>query len=108
MTVFLVETYVVKPDKLGEFTEFYKKSKTWMKKHPELFKEMKSHKLFSHMVGGKWGGFVEMLEAKSLAHIEKVLSGAIQDKEYKTKILPEFIALIVPGTHSVEIWDSVT
>lgn len=107
MTVFLAETYVVKPDKLGEFTAFYKKSEKWMKKHPELFKERRSHRLSSHMLGGKRGGFVEMLEAESLAHIEKVLSGAIQDEEYKTKTLPEFIALIVPGTHSVEIWDPV-
>jgi len=107
MTVFMVETYIIKPDKLGEFTAFIKKFETWMKKHPELFKEVKSHKLFSHLLGGNWGGFVEMWEAKSLADIEKVFNRVMQDKEYMTKIYPEVMALVVPGTHSINIWNPV-
>jgi hypothetical protein len=103
----MVETYVVKPDKLGEFTAFCKKKETYMKKRPDLFKEVKSHKLFSQMLGGNWGGYVEIWEAKSLADIEKVFNRVMQDKEYMTKINPEGNALIVPGTDSLNIWSSV-
>lgn len=107
MAVFLVETYVIKPDKLDEFTAFCKKAETWIKKHPDVFKEVKSHKIFSHLVGGNWGGFVEMWEAKSLADIEKVFNRAMGNKEYMTKLYPEFAALVVHGTHSMNVWNAV-
>jgi len=34
MTVFTVETYVVKPDKLREFTAFVKNWEAWQKRRP--------------------------------------------------------------------------
>jgi hypothetical protein len=106
MTVFSVETLIVKPDKLGEFTAVLKKFEKWMKKHPELFKEVKSHKLFSHMLGGYWGGYVEMWEFENLADFEKWMK-KIMKSDYMTTLSPEVSALIVPGTDSMNIWNSV-
>jgi hypothetical protein len=107
MAVFMVEKCIVKPDKLGEWTAFVKKVETYVKGNPELFKEVKSHKWFSHMLGGNWGGYVEMWEANSLEEIMKSFNRVMQDKEYMTKIYPEGMALIIPGSNSIEIWNSV-
>jgi hypothetical protein len=41
MTVFMVETLVVKPDKMGDAAAFQKKFETLMKNRPDLFKEIK-------------------------------------------------------------------
>ena len=107
MTIFMVETYVTKPGKPGEFTAFYKKFTEWSNKHPDLFKEVKSHKLFSHMFGGKWGGYVDMWEFENMADLEKCMSRQFQDKEMMTTFNPEFTSFVLPGTYSVEIWASV-
>ncbi len=104
MTIFVVETYVVKPDKLGEFAEFGKKYIEWTKKRPDLYKDLKSWKLFTHVIGGVWGGYVEMSEFENLADAEKHLNMVMQDKEFMTEIYPQIMALIVPGTLSMNIW----
>jgi len=106
MTVFLVETYIVKPDKLGEYMAFHKKFETWMKKHPELSKEVKSYKVFSHMLGGKWGGYVWMTEFENLADAEKNIN-KLMKSEFMTKLYPEWASLIVPGSYSIDIWNLV-
>jgi hypothetical protein len=98
-----VTTYVVKPDKLGEYAAFIKKWLAWKKTRPDLFKEIKSLKFFSHWLGGNVGGYVEMWEMESLADGEKWSSRYSQDKERMT-MLPEFMAIIVPGTYSLNIW----
>jgi hypothetical protein len=97
----------VKPDKLNEFMAFTKKYLAWMKERPDLFKEVKSYKAFSHMLGGTWGGYVEMIEFESLADLEKWLKRYDSDKEHMTKIWPEFPPLIVPGTFSMNLWTLV-
>jgi len=106
VTVFFVETYVIKPDKLGEFTAFFKKLMEWVKKNPDLFKEVKSFKLFSHGLGGKYGTYVEMWELESLADCEKWMN-KIMKSEYITTYQPEAMSLTVPGTLSTEIWNPV-
>jgi hypothetical protein len=105
LTVFWVDSYVIKADKLDEYTKVFKKLKTWMEKQPELAKELKSWKVFSHMLGGKWGGYVEMLEFESLAEFEKWMSKLMQSDFMKT-FYPEIQSLAVPGSESLEIWNS--
>ncbi|HVP17278.1 MAG TPA: hypothetical protein VMT42_07920 [candidate division Zixibacteria bacterium] len=107
MTVFSMETYVVKPDKLSEFTAFVKNYEAYMKKRPELFKELKSHKVFSHLLGGNWGGGAWMGEYENLADLEKNFNKLMGDKEFMTKMFPEWNALIVPGTYSINVWTPV-
>lgn len=106
MTIFSVETWIVKPDKLGEFPAYHKKMETWMKKHPELFKEVKSVKVFSHMLGGNWGGYVYMTEFENLADFEKSMNKSMKS-DFMTKLAPEFESLIVAGSYSINIWNSV-
>ena len=106
MAVFMVDTYIAIPEKLGEFTLALKKYEKWIKEHPELFKEMKSRKVFSHMLGGNWGGYVEMWEFENLADFEKCFN-KIVESDYMTTIYPELNALIIPGTDSLSIWNSV-
>ena len=107
MTIFLVSTWVEKPDKLAESMAFSKKYFAWMKERPDLFKEAKSYKVFSHMLGGYAGGYVEMIEFENLADLEKWFNRYNSDKEHMTKIWPEFLPLIVPGTFSMNVWTSV-
>ncbi len=104
MTIFLVETYVVKPDKLGEFTALYKKFEAYMKKRKDLFKEVKSHKIFSHLMGGSWGGYVEMTEFENFVDPEKWMNRIMQSDYMKT-LYPEFMSLEVPGKHTMNIWN---
>jgi YesN/AraC family two-component response regulator len=107
MTIFWVDSYVIKPDKLDEFMQVLKKFKAWMKKQPDLFKQVKSYKAFSHMLGGEWGGYVEMFEFENLAEFEKWKNKIAQSKFAKTH-LAESASLIVPSSESLEIWNSVT
>ena len=107
MTIFMVATYVVKPDKLSDFEAFLKNLDPYIKKRPDLFKEVKSHKIFTYLLGGIGGSYVEMWEAESLADLEKVLNRMMEDKEYLTKIYPMFASVIVPGTYSTNIWSAV-
>ena len=106
MTFFVVETYIIKPDKLGENLARYKKWEAWWKNHPEVCKEVKSNKLFSHLLGGNFGGYVEMTEFENLADVEKFYNKFMKS-DFMTTIYPEFLSHIVPGTYSMNIWNSV-
>jgi hypothetical protein len=107
MTVFVVETYIVKPDKLGEYTELAKKYVEWTRKRADLFKEVKSWRLFAHMFGGTSGGYVEMWEFMNLIDYEKVMSRLMQDREFITEFYSKVMAMMVPGTYSTSVWNPV-
>ena len=107
MTVFMTETYVVKSDKLDELAACVKNLEAMMKKRPALFKEVKSHKVFSDLIGGHWGGGAWLGEYESLADLEKNFNKLMKDKEFMTKMMPEWNALMVPGTYSINVWTSV-
>jgi hypothetical protein len=109
MTVFAVETYVTKPDKQAEFTAYKKKWKkffAYKEGHLQSFKEVKYYKMLSQMRGGNWDGYVEMWEFENLADLEK-FNNKIMKSDYMTKLYPEFASLVVPGTRSMNIWNSV-
>jgi len=70
---------VLKPEKQAELAAYKKK---WRKffgyKDGRLlsFKEVKSHRMFSQLVGGNADGYVEMFEFESLAGLyDEALSG---------------------------------
>ena len=106
MTIFTVETYVVKPEKTVEFTAWVKKWEAFTKKRPKMFKEVKSYKVFSNMLGGIWGGGVWMSEYESLADLEKLFHRMMADKASMT-MMAEWNALIIPGTYSINVWAPV-
>ena len=107
MVVFMVETYVVKPEKQAEFMAFVKKYLKWKDKHARLFKEVKSFKIFAQVLGGNFGGYVEMWEFENMAECEKCMNRVMQDKGFVTTIYAEFNSHVVPATHSINIWQSV-
>jgi hypothetical protein len=106
MTVFMVEKFILKPDKLGEYMALHKKYEAWMKTHPELFKEVKSYKVFSHLLGGNFGGYVGMTEFENLADGEK-WNNKLVKSDFMTTIYPEWASLIVAGSYSIDVWSSV-
>ena len=108
MTVFKVETYIIKPDKKEEYMAIIKKWAAYIKKNKEKCKELKSWKLFSQMIGGNIGGYVELGKFENLAEYEKFINRIEQDEEFITTIAsPFFNNCLVPATYSLNIWNSV-
>jgi hypothetical protein len=80
MTVFMVATYLVKPEKRQEFMSFWQRFLKYVKDNPETFKEVKSLKLFTQMYGGTYGGYVEMWEFDKLTELAKHFEKWYADK----------------------------
>jgi hypothetical protein len=107
MTIFKVETYVIKPEKGEEYHTIVKKWSAYMKKNKEKCKELKSWRLFSQTIGDNIGAYIEMWEIESLADYEKLMNRIMRDEEFLTLSRPFFRDCLVPGTYSVSIWNSV-
>ena len=101
MTILDVETFVVKPEKQAEVMALWQKSLKYMKEHPEKIKA-KSTKIFTQVFGGAFGAYVGMSEYDSIADWEKEYATMMQD-ETQMKLMEESMALIVPGTFSINI-----
>lgn len=96
MSVFVVETYVVKPEK----QEAHKASlQKWMRDSKKI-KEIKSLKVF-----GNWSdaGIVEILEFASMTDMETFYARVQSDEELK-KVNQEFPSFFVPGTRKFKLW----
>lgn len=106
MTVFMVETYVVQPDKQEEFTSALKKILKYKKANPQNFKEMRSKKVFSQMFGGNLGGYIELNEFDTLADAERYLARMSKDKGF-IKLYQEAKQLLVPATYTWSVWNPV-
>lgn len=101
MKILELETVVVKPEKQEEAMALWQKMVKYMKEHPEKTRA-KSTKIFTQVLGGTFGALVVMSEYDSLADWEKDYATMMQD-ETQMKVMQEFMALIVPGTFSVNI-----
>ena len=77
-----------------------------MKGNTELFREVKSFKVFSQMFGGGVNGSVELVEYESLADYEKLHEKLLKDSGY-IKLIQEFLQLVDPATLSEQVWKSV-
>jgi len=108
MTLFKVETYVIKPEKLDEYRTIMKKWVSYIKKNEEKCKELKSWKLFSQMTGDTSGGYVEMSEFESLADFEKFMHRIFHGNDKLiAMIVSGFTTCVLSGTYSMNIWNSV-
>jgi hypothetical protein len=105
MTIFKVETYVVKPEKQEEYMALVEKWVAYIK-NKEKCKELKSWKLFSQTIVGTMGLYMEMGDFESLADYEKMMNRIIHDKEFLTTFLP-FYDCVVPATDSINIWNFI-
>ena len=107
MTIYRIETYVIKPEKHNEYRAIMKKWLEYIKKHKQKCRELKSWKLFSRLIGDQIGGYVEMWELDSLADYEKLMNRIMQDKEFQ-EIISEFSTkCLVPATYTANVWNSV-
>jgi hypothetical protein len=106
VTVFLVRTYTVKPDKLEAHNAWGKKLVAMIKKHPELFSGIKSMRVLRHKYGGAVGGFTALWKFESLADLEAFEQGFREVKE-KAALREEFVDLLVPGSYSQCVLETV-
>jgi len=102
MSVFMVETYVVKPEKQETLLPLLQKVAKIMKDKPGKFKEVKSYKYFSQTIGNMFG-HIEVWELTDLGVIDGLFNKFFTDDELK-KISQEFFTLIVPETYNIQIW----
>ncbi len=106
MTIFLMRTYVVYPDKLKEHDVWGKRLVALMKEKPALFKEVRSLEVLSQKYGDSFGGFAAMWKYKSLVDLEKWGRRFKATKELSA-LKSDFLRLVVPETYSAKIWEQV-
>jgi len=93
MSIFMVETYVVKSEKREEFTPALNEFLKYKEENPELFKGLKSWRLLRQEFGGISGLYVEMWEFESMADLEKITERIFSDEGMKK------ISKRIPFTH---------
>jgi len=109
MGIFMFESCTIKPDKLTEFNQYLKKYLSWLeKRRPTLYREVKSHRMLSQMFGGCFEGYMIVWEFENMADCQACLDRLMKDEELMNVVFPEFAAFMVPGTHALNIWNSVT
>lgn len=67
MSIFLILSYVVKPDKQEEYREIWQRWLKFKKENPEEVKELKSSRLFTQTFGDTYSKYVEIREFDSIA-----------------------------------------
>lgn len=105
MTIFVVETCVIKPERTKEFRSLMQRVSEYKEKNPELFRDVKSWRLFRQTFGGTSGAYVSMWEFENLADLEKCWAKEEKDKGFQ-KMHQELLQLIEPATFKMEIWTS--
>jgi len=97
MTILVIGTWFVKPEKQVEFSRLWKKLLGLMKKKQKMFKEVKSIKLFTRTFGRTASSHVELVEYESLADYEALHARPMKKKEF-VKLFQELMLIIEPAT----------
>lgn len=106
MSVFYVETYVVKAEKQKEYKLLLERLIKYKKNHPKLFQGVKSYKIFRQEFGMPAGMYIVIWEYNNRNDIDKVNNRIHKDKEIQ-KIHKAFHLLIEPATFSGNIWRQI-
>ena len=106
MSVFLVSTYIVKPEKQEEYKATYRKWIEYKKENPEEFKELKSWRIFTQTFGDIYGKHMEIYEFDSMADYERFVMKLSENKEL-SEIFKNQMLCFVPDTVSNSIWNPV-
>jgi hypothetical protein len=106
MAVFLVSTYVIKPDKLKQHQDWGKNLVASMKKHPELFREVSSLRVFRQKSDSGARGFTAMWEFKTVVDKKSWERRLQKDKELMG-FTSEFGSLVLPNSFSRNTWKPV-
>jgi hypothetical protein len=104
MTVFLVSTYIVKPEKLAQHTMWGKNLVASMKQNPDQFKEVKSLKVCHQKSKDTPGKYVALWEFKNAADRK-----AWKKRFHKKQIVlsKDFAELLVPETFTTQMWKPI-
>ncbi len=106
MSVFVVQTYFVKPEKREKYMTLWRRWLKYMKENPEKVKEIRSVKLFTQTFGSISGAYVAVREFDSLADYERCHTRLLKDEEFM-KLYQKVMLLIDPDTLSMNVWNSV-
>ncbi len=106
MSIFLVSTYVVKPDRLEEYKEMMRRWLKFKKENPEEVREIKSSRVFTQTFGDIYGKYMEIHEFENMADYEGYYNKAFKNEEHR-KIFENQMLLFVPETVSMSIWNPV-
>ena len=106
MSLFIVDRYVVKTEKQKEFLEYIQKFLKYKNKNPKKFKECKSWKIFRQVFGSISGAYIEMMEFDNMSEAEK-WGARMRKDEMMMKFREQFMPLIEPASHSMNMWNSV-
>ncbi len=105
MTIILVETWDVKPEKVVEFKSFLERMKKLVKERPELFEEVKSWDSYETVTGTTFQG-MNLWEYDNMTEWEKSSNKFYTDPQLG-KLLSELWTYLIPGTHREEVWKPV-
>lgn len=106
MSILVVVTYAVKPGKHEEYMSLMKKLRKYKDENSELFKEVKSWRIFTQIFGAIADAYKDTLEFDTMADFENYLTKITNDEGYK-KIYEEIIQLVDPATCSQVLWKFV-
>ena len=106
MSVFIIVTYVVKPEKQAEFMPCIQRILKYVEENPQKFKEWKSFKLFSKMSFDIVGEYMELWGFDNMADLERCKTSLSKDEGWM-KLMQEIALLIDPATFSMNVWNSV-
>ncbi len=101
MTVLVVETYLVKPDKIEQNNALLQRLAKVLKSDPKKFSMIKSYKAYTEEFG-TWGNSSEFWEVEDLGTWNKVFEMMMKDPALKS-FPEEFFSLIIPGTHQLHV-----
>jgi antibiotic biosynthesis monooxygenase (ABM) superfamily enzyme len=103
MTIFVISTYKVKPEKQAEHTAWGKNLVATMKTQPDLFKEVKSLKVCRQKTGRENGRYIAIWEFENMADRRKW----IKRLREQTALVPDLRALTMPGTFESHTWKPI-
>ena len=90
MSVFLIETWAVRPEDLESHDLLWGKYVRYMRKNPELFREIKSMKLLRKIQGKDLITHAQTVEFESLSDkeiLDKRVSADNESLEFKRKLM---------------------
>ena len=106
MSVFIVETYVVRAEKRTEFETALSEFLEFKENNVELFAGLKSWHLLKQRFGTIGGMYIEMWEYENIVEMDRINTRIFNAKGMK-KIQKGFHLLIEPSTFSTYLWESV-
>jgi hypothetical protein len=106
MTIYVIETWVLKPEKQVEFYLVYaEKWKKLIKEKPELFEEIKSWNGYEATFGTTYSG-MNLQEYETMADLEKSMK-KLKSEPVVRELFSELWTYLLPGSHREEIWRPV-